>query len=213
MSQSGQAPPSRSGLKRPDADMPTAVGALARDVAGGRYPSNPSLVAFEDPVGELILEVAADRVVSIEYDLHDDTGELIETTGGEPLTYLHGHDNVVPGLEKALRGKRPGDGFEVVVEAEDGYGEVVMDELLKLPRSMFEDGIEVGDELVFEAEDGEESPIWVVAFEGDWVRVDLDHPLAGVRLHYQGRVVAVRDAAEVELEQGYPLDDEGDTGG
>lgn len=75
---------------------------------------------------------------------------------------------------------------------------------------MFEGEIEVGDELVFETESGEEAPIWVLAIDGDVVSVDLDHPLAGTRLHDRGRVLAVRDASEQELEQGYPLDEDED---
>ncbi|HRE90983.1 MAG TPA: FKBP-type peptidyl-prolyl cis-trans isomerase, partial [Myxococcota bacterium] len=171
--------------------------------------SEPAIVA-DELEATVDLPVAADRVVTVEFVATDDDGEEVDASGegGAALTYLHGHDELVPGLEAALVGKRAGDTFEVVVEPEDGYGEVLMEAPLELPRAMFEGEIEVGDELVFETESGEEAPIWVLAIDGDVVSVDLDHPLAGVRLHYRGRVLAVRDAAEIELEQGYPLDED-----
>lgn len=178
-------------------------------LAVARAQSEPAIVA-DELVAVVDLPVAADRVVTVEFVATDDDGEEVDASGedGGPLTYLHGHDELVPGLEAALAGKRAGDVFEVVVEPEDGYGEALMEAPLALPRAMFEGEIEVGDELVFETESGEEAPIWVLAIEGDVVSVDLDHPLAGVRLHYRGRVLAVRDASQIELEQGYPLDED-----
>jgi len=174
-------------------------------------PAVPAVIGEWDVESAVDLPVANDRVVTLELTLRDGDGELLDGAGdgdGGPFVYLHGHENVVPGLEAALRGRRAGDAFEVAVEPADGYGERTTEELIELPLEMFEGEVEPGDELVFETEDGEEAPIWVVEVEGDRVRVDVDHPLAGVRLHYEGRVLDVRDASELELEQGYPQDDD-----
>lgn len=155
------------------------------------------------------LPIQNDRVVTLAFTLRDDDGALLETSESEdgvPFAYLHGHENLVPGLEAALAGRRAGDTFQVVVEPADGYGEASPDAVVELPRAMFEDDIAPGDELSFETEDGEEVPIWVIDLDDAHVRVDLDHPFAGLRLHYDVQVLAVRDAAELELEQGYPAD-------
>ncbi|RMI34914.1 FKBP-type peptidyl-prolyl cis-trans isomerase [Nocardia stercoris] len=154
--------------------------------------------------------IVSDKVVSIEYTLTDDDGEVLDSSVGEaPLVYLHGADNIVPGLEQALDGKSGGDRVEVVVEPEDGYGEHLAELVSTVERSMFEgvDELEAGMEFEAEAPDGETQIVTVVGVDGDSVTIDGNHPLAGQRLHFQVEIVDVRDATEDELAHGHPHED------
>lgn len=148
--------------------------------------------------------VRDDVVVSLHYTLRNAKGEVLDKSDAkEPLIYLHGHENIVPGLEEALDGKKVGDKVKAVVAPEDGYGEK-SGEVERVPRDAMPEDIEVGMDLLAEDEDGEVMPFWVVAIEGDEVVVTPDHPLAGVELHFDCEVVALRDATREELEHGHP---------
>ncbi|MGW5110284.1 FKBP-type peptidyl-prolyl cis-trans isomerase [Nocardia sp. NPDC004123] len=153
------------------------------------------------------MSIAADKVVSIEYTLKADDGEVLDTSVGEaPLVYLHGADNIVPGLEQALEGKSTGDELVVVVEPEDAYGEYLAELVSAVPRDMFEgvDELEPGMEFHAEAPDGDSQIVIVRQVEGDEVTIDANHPLAGQRLHFTVKVVDIRDASEDELAHGHP---------
>lgn len=148
--------------------------------------------------------IEARKVVSIEYTLSDDAGKVIDSSRGRaPLAYLHGAGNIVPGLEKALEGKREGDELEVSVPPADGYG-VRSDELVqnvairKLPNKK----AEVGMRLRAETEHGLRI-LTVTAVRGDYATVDANHPLADKTLHFKVTVVGVRDATEEELAHGH----------
>ncbi|MRH86737.1 peptidylprolyl isomerase [Nocardia sp. SYP-A9097] len=157
------------------------------------------------------MSIAADKVVSIEYTLTDDDGEVLDTSvGEEPLIYLHGADNIVPGLEQALEGKGTGDELDVVIEPADGYGDYEAELISNVDREMFEgvDELEVGMEFEAEAPDGESQIVVVRAIDGDEVTIDANHPLAGVRLHFKVKVVDLRDATEEELLHGHPHGDD-----
>ncbi|GAB4588931.1 FKBP-type peptidyl-prolyl cis-trans isomerase [Nocardia sp. IFM 10818] len=155
--------------------------------------------------------IGTDKVVSIDYTLTDDAGEVLDTSAGEaPLLYLHGADNIVPGLERALDGKTTGDEVSVVVEPEDGYGDYVAELVSVVNRDMFEaiDELEVGMEFEAETPDGEGQIVTVVEVDGDDVTIDGNHPLAGERLHFRVTVVDVRDATSDELAHGHPHGDD-----
>ncbi|WP_458690326.1 FKBP-type peptidyl-prolyl cis-trans isomerase [Nocardia tengchongensis] len=157
------------------------------------------------------MSIAADKVVSIEYTLTADDGEVLDTSvGDEPLVYLHGADNIVPGLEQALEGKTTGDELTVVVEPEDGYGDYLAELVSSVPRDMFEgvDELEPGMEFHAEAPDGESQIVVVQQVDGDEVIIDANHPLAGQRLNFAVKVVDVRDATEDELAHGHPHGDD-----
>jgi FKBP-type peptidyl-prolyl cis-trans isomerase SlyD len=146
------------------------------------------------------------KVVTIEFTVKNaDTSELIETSvGGEALLYLHGYNNLVPGLENALTGKAVGDKYEVLVSPEEGYG-VRDDTLLEtVPREMFQgvDDISVGMEFTA---DGPQGPVVVEvkALDEKTVTVDANHPLASVPLSFSGEIKDIRDATEEELEHGH----------
>ena len=151
------------------------------------------------------MQIAKHKVVSIDYTLTDDSNKIIDTSNGsEPLTYIHGTGNLIPGLEKALAGKSAGDAFEVTIPPEEGYG--VHDESLLevLPRSKFTAEQEVQVGMQFYAEGGSEMQvITVVGVDGDRVTIDGNHPLAGRTLGFAIKVVEVRDASPEEVIHGH----------
>ena len=147
------------------------------------------------------VHIAADKVVSIEYTLSSDAGEVIDTSvGRDPLVYLHGAGNIVPGLEKALEGKNSGETIEVAVPAEEGYG-VRDDRLVRnMPvRKLPEGKAQVG--LRLRTDTGH--ILTVTAIKGDYATVDANHPLASKTLHFKVKVIDVRDATAQELEHGH----------
>jgi len=151
------------------------------------------------------MNIAKDKVVSIHYTLKNDAGSVIESCeGAEALVYLHGAQNIIPGLERALEGKVADDALEVCIEAVDAYGEYNKELTEVVPSRMFEgvDRLEVGMEFQAETEQGVQV-IWIVNVNGNDITIDGNHPLAGERLHYDVTVDAVRDASAEELEHGH----------
>ena len=151
------------------------------------------------------MEIANQKVVSIHYTLKNDDGEVLDTSEGqEPLNYLHGASNIIPGLENALTGKAMGDQLNVVVSPEEGYGEVIDELVQTVPRDSFQgvDAIEVGMRFQAETEGGPVSVV-VTAVEDDVVVVDRNHPLAGQQLHFDVTVADVREASEEEISHGH----------
>ncbi len=151
------------------------------------------------------MQIADKKVASIHYTLKDDEGVTIDTSEGQaPLDYLHGALNLVPGLEAELTGKSVGDKLSVVVEPEQGYGDVDPLLIQQLPRDAFGgvDQLEVGMEFHAETQDGHQV-VEVIAVEGDTVTINGNHPLAGVRLHFDVEVVGVREPTEEELTHGH----------
>jgi FKBP-type peptidyl-prolyl cis-trans isomerase SlyD len=144
--------------------------------------------------------------VTLDYELRDDAGELLDASDaedGEQIEYVHGYGMLVPGLEAALVGLRMGDERQVIVPADAGYGERDESLVLQLDKGDLPEGghVEVGDELVAESPEGDEIAMTVVELKDDVVVVDANHPLAGVTLHYQVKVVAIREATSDEIEQ------------
>lgn len=145
-------------------------------------------------------------VVSIHYTLTDDDGTVIDSSsGGEPLEYLHGHGNVVPGLERGLKGHSEGESLKVDVSPAEGYGEHDPRGLTRVPRDSFPDDMEIEPGMQFSGEDdkGEEQAIWIAAVEGDQIVIDRNHPLAGQTLHFEVTIQRVRNATREELSHGH----------
>src|SRR5690606_30008033 len=144
-------------------------------------------------------------VASFHYTLTDGTGKVLDSSEGhDPLSYLHGAGNIVPGLEDALEGKKVGDKLNVSVNAADAYG--LRDDSLvqELPSNMFSgiDNIEVGMEFHAETEQGLQV-VTVTNVAGDQVTIDGNHPLAGVDLNFDVEITEVRAATEEELNHGH----------
>ncbi len=152
------------------------------------------------------MQIAANKAVSIEYTLTDDAGEVLDSSaGGEPMVYLQGAGNIIPGLEQELEGKEPGDELKVTVEPENAYGEFSAELVAVLGRIMFEgvDELEPGMQFHASGPDGSTQIVTITAVEGDEVTVDGNHPLAGQRLTFEVKVVDVRDATEDEVAHGH----------
>jgi FKBP-type peptidyl-prolyl cis-trans isomerase SlyD len=149
--------------------------------------------------------IEKNRVVSIDYRLEDAEGELIDSSdGSEPLIYLHGNDNIIPGLEKHLAGKKAGDKVECIVPAVEGYGERDESLVFTVKKDEFGPSATVETGMQFEAH-GESGVqiVTVVGVEGETVTVDANHPLAGEELHFDVKVVDIREATAEELEHGH----------
>lgn len=145
------------------------------------------------------------KVVTIEYVLTDKAGkELDRSAPDKPMLYLHGAHNIVPGLEKELTGKAPGDSFEAVVSPEQGYGPKQKVKDIRMPRSAFpaDAPLARGMQFITETERGN-MPLWVKKVQGPTIIVTPLHPLAGVELHFSGKVVEIRDASEEEIAHGH----------
>ncbi|OBS08045.1 FKBP-type peptidyl-prolyl cis-trans isomerase [Acidihalobacter prosperus] len=152
------------------------------------------------------MQISNNTVVTIDYTLTDDAGEVIDSSrGGEPMAYLHGARNIIPGLEAALEGKSAGDVINVHVEPDDAYGPHHEGLIQAIDRSMFEgvDTLEVGMEFHAQANDGSMQVVRIVSVDGDDVTIDANHPLAGMPLNFDVTVVDVRDATEEELSHGH----------
>ncbi|MDO3381796.1 FKBP-type peptidyl-prolyl cis-trans isomerase [Gilvimarinus algae] len=144
-------------------------------------------------------------VASFHYTLTDKEGKVLDSSEGrEPLAYLHGASNIIPGLEKELAGKQAGDKLQVAVPAAEAYGERNDAMMQELPANMFTgvDKIEVGMEFHAQTENGVQV-VSVTAVDGDTVTVDANHPLAGVDLNFDVEITEVRSATEEEQQHGH----------
>ncbi|MCA9482189.1 MAG: peptidylprolyl isomerase [Nitrospina sp.] len=150
--------------------------------------------------------IAKGSVVSLNYTLKNDSGEVIdESSGGEPFAYIHGSGQIVPGLESALDGAKLGDKKDVVVSPEEGYGEINDELKFKVERSNFpsDKELEPGLQFMAEMKDGRQVPFIIEKVEGEEVHINGNHPLAGQTLHFSVEVTEVRDATKEELEHGH----------
>jgi FKBP-type peptidyl-prolyl cis-trans isomerase SlyD len=152
------------------------------------------------------MEIAKDKVVSIEYRLHLGDGKIIdESEPGDPLVYLHGYEEIVPGLEKALEGKKVGESLKVQVPPEEGYGEYDPEGVQEVPREEFPADMELEEGGIVTAtdEEGDEVEFLVKEVRPKTVVVDFNDPLAGKTLHFEVTVREVREATAEELEHGH----------
>jgi len=152
------------------------------------------------------MNIADNRIVSIHYQLTGDDGTEFDSSGGsEPLTYLHGNNNLIPGLEKGLFGKSVGDVLKVTVQPDEGYGEIDQELIQVVPREAFQGVDDLQPGMRFEASDGDGNPqhVVVTAVGEEGVTVDGNHPMAGKVLHFDVTVEAIREATEEELAHGH----------
>ena len=152
------------------------------------------------------MQATRGAVVSFNYTLTDDDGNTIDSNEGcAPLSYLHGYDNIIPGLESALEGAEVGFASNVVVEPAEGYGEVDQEAIFEVSRDKFPPEMELAPGMQFAGETPSgDVPLTVMEVKDDVVVVNANHPLAGARLHFDVEVVDIREATSQELEQGHP---------
>ncbi len=151
------------------------------------------------------MNVAEKTVVLMDYTVKDDEGNTIDTSvGHEPLAFIVGLGNIIPGLERQFIGKKKGDEFKATVKPEDGYGEKDDSLVESVPRAQFAGvkGLEVGMQLQAQTDDGVEV-VTVVGVTETEVTVDANHPLAGKTLHFDVKVVDVRAPTAEELQHGH----------
>lgn len=152
------------------------------------------------------MQIAEKTVAHFDYTLTDPSGTTIDSSAGrEPLGYLHGFGNIIPGLEAHLVGKQVGDEFTVTVPAADAYGERDPAMVQAIPRGAFpaEANIEAGQQFQARSPDGQARVVTVTKVEPEEITVDANHPLAGVPLTFAVKVTAVRAATDEELEHGH----------
>ncbi|HET7300054.1 MAG TPA: peptidylprolyl isomerase [Oleiagrimonas sp.] len=151
------------------------------------------------------MQIADRNVASFHYTLTNDGGDVLDSSRErEPLAYLHGAGNIVPGLEKAMAGRKEGDTFKVDVEPQEGYGPRHEELIQTVPMSAFQGVPEVKPGMQFQGNGPQGATlVTVTAVDGDEVRVDGNHPLAGQTLHFDIEVTEVREATEDELTHGH----------
>lgn len=152
------------------------------------------------------MQASANHVVEIDYTLTNNDGEVIDSSEGrEPLAYLHGFGNIIPGLEKALEGKTEGDELKVRVEPEEGYGPR-RDELVQsvsIEAFAGQEKVEPGMKFNAESSQGP-MVVTVTSIEDGQVTIDANHDLAGQQLNFDVTVRGIREASPAEIEQGQP---------
>ena len=152
------------------------------------------------------LLIGDNTVVSMHYTLTNDQGKVIDSSEGEePLTYLHGAGNIIPGLENALIGKVADDALQVTVAPEEGYGEVMQELIQTVDRAALGEVKDLEAGMAFEAQgpDGQVQRVVITHITGDQVTVDGNHPLAGATLNFDVKIVSVRAATEEEIAHGH----------
>lgn len=152
------------------------------------------------------LMIGDNMVVSMHYTLTDDGGNVLDSSeGSDPLSYLHGAGNIIPGLEKALVGKVADDALKVQVAPTEGYGEKMPELMQTVDKAAFQgvDNLEPGMAFEAEGENGQVQRVIIASIDGDQVTVDGNHPLAGVTLNFDVKIVSVRDATEEEISHGH----------
>jgi FKBP-type peptidyl-prolyl cis-trans isomerase SlyD len=155
-------------------------------------------------------KIADDVVVSVQYKLWlDDEEELIEESeAGDPLMYLHGHKNIIPGLETALAGRTVGEKLTVVVEPDEAYGEYDEEDVDEIPLDGLPPDLEPELGMLLEVVDDDDNVFVaeIVELTDEAAILDFNHPLAGERLRFEVEITALRDPTSEELEHGHVHD-------
>ncbi|PJC85589.1 peptidylprolyl isomerase [Vibrio sp. HA2012] len=151
------------------------------------------------------MKIEKNLVASLAYKVQLEDGVVVdESTAEAPIDYLHGYDNLIPGLEKVLEGKGVGDKFSVTIAAEEAYGEYNDALVQRVPADVFQgvDSIEVGMRFMADTDQGPIA-VEITEVDGDEVVVDGNHMLAGQALSFDVEVVGIRAATEEEIEHGH----------
>lgn len=149
--------------------------------------------------------VQKDVVVSMEYTLHVENEEIDSSNGQDPLQFLVGHGNIISGLEREMMGMRVGESKDVVIQPSDAYGEFDEEAFMEVPRGAFpkEIPVEEGAELTVKDDAGQSRYARIEAINGDNVTLNFNHPLAGDELHFNVKVVELREPTSEELQHGH----------
>lgn len=161
------------------------------------------------------MEVSKDKVITVTYVLHSNLEgqekSLVEETGNEnPLVFLFGSGQLIPAFEENLLGLIEGNDFSFSIEADNAYGLVDEEAIIRVPDDMFKvdgvidlDVLRIGNMVPLMDKEGNQLVARIAGIEGNSVTLDFNHPLAGHFLHFSGKVVGIRDASAEELEHGH----------
>jgi len=152
------------------------------------------------------MQISKNTVVTLEYTLKDNEGVVIDqSSGDDAFAFIHGVGGIIPGLENALEGKKADDELSVTIEPEEGYGHREEALLADVSLDKFEGAGEIQEGMQFQtaSEDGTPRVVTVVKIADGMVTVDGNHPLAGVTLNFDVKVLDVRDASQEELDHGH----------
>jgi FKBP-type peptidyl-prolyl cis-trans isomerase SlyD len=162
------------------------------------------------------------NVVSIVYELRAGSkqGEVVESLSVDnPLTFLFGTGGLLPKFEEKINGLSEGDSFEFLLRSEDAYGPVIENAIVHVPKTVFEiDGkidetlMTIGNSVPMMDSEGRRLNGTVIAIEGEAVKMDFNHPMAGNDLHFKGEVTGIRNATDEELAHGHIHDHGGGCG-
>jgi len=150
--------------------------------------------------------ISKNAVVTLEYTLKDNDGVVIDkSSGDEAFAFIHGIGGIIPGLESALEGKKVDDALNITIEPEEAYGQRDESMVAEVPADRFEGAGEIQEGMQFQtaAEDGSARVVTVVKIAEEVVTVDANHPLAGITLNFDVKVLDVREASAEELEHGH----------
>jgi FKBP-type peptidyl-prolyl cis-trans isomerase SlyD len=151
------------------------------------------------------MQLTRHKVGIINYTLTDKEDNILDESKDSSFAYLHGAQNIIPGLEKALEGKQVGDEVSVDVEPEDAYGERNLEMIQRVPKEMFPEEVEIKEGMQFHAQSSSGQPVIVTidSIDGEEIVVDGNHPMAGKHLHFDVEIMEVRDATEEEISHGH----------
>ncbi len=152
------------------------------------------------------MKVENGKVVTMHYTLKNDAGDIVDSSEGkEPMPFLQGHGNIIPGLESALEGCTVGDKLDVTVEPEEAYGLRMQEAIQEIPNSALKgvDNLTLGMQLQSQDEQGNPFIVTVTKIEGETITVDANHPLAGETLHFSVSIESIREAQEEEIAHGH----------
>jgi FKBP-type peptidyl-prolyl cis-trans isomerase SlyD len=152
------------------------------------------------------MSVKKDIVVEMHYTLKNESGKVIDSSSGkEPMVFIQGHGNIIPGLEVALEGMKVGENRDVTVKPEEAYGIFRKEGIQEIPLEALK-GIEdlaVGMELKSQDEQGNAFIVRVQEIKKEVVIINANHPLAGETLHFNINIESVREATKDELSHGH----------
>ena len=153
------------------------------------------------------MKIENNCVVGFHYTVSEEQlGELAGSVGDEPLLYLHGHKNIVPGLESAMEGRESGERFQVTLNPDDAYGAYDNNKVTVIDRQSFAalPDIQVGMHCQVENEQGQLQLVTILEIGDDEVAIDTNHPYAGKTLTFDVEITAVRKATDDECQVGRP---------
>lgn len=159
------------------------------------------------------MTIEANKVVKLTYELYvGEEKEIVEVAGeDDPMVFIHGLSGLPEAFEENILGMKEGDDFEFSLTAEEAYGDFDEEAIIDFPKENFaiEDGeipegmLELGNHIPFRNEDGHQMTGRVLSVEDDVVLLDFNHPLAGKSLHFEGKILGIRNATASELDHGH----------